>query len=179
MIYKILIYRGKKIIHVESLQSSASSDNLLISSSPKSCQDDNENVRLTIGMLAGIAGMVAMLSPSDVSNRFESYVTPEYRLDYFETVTGYIFVVLSDPREQVVNSEVRADFERLYNLLFVPLVIRNPLFDPKRFSGDLRDSNCDVFLSELRNHFHSLLKSESGTASVAHRQPSIYSPSLI
>lgn len=149
------------MIHYENWSYPRPHTDSLISISPKATGDMNESLRLVVGMLSAISGMVSMLSPGDTGNRFEAYVTPEYRLDYFDTVTGYKFVVLSEPNSNVNKSEVRADFERLYSLLFVPLVIRNPLFDPKKVTGNLRDSHCHVFLDELRSHFHSLLNSQT------------------
>ena len=147
----------------------------------------NQSLRLVVGMLSAISGMVTMLSPGDSGNRFEGYSTPEYRLDFYETVTGYKFVVLSEPNPNVKSSEVRADFERLYSLLFVPLVIRNPLFNPRKLTGNLRDSFCHVFLDELRNHFHSLLNTQTDPvpnipapqAQFGYRQTFTASPSLI
>ena len=146
------------MVHFEEFAQAHDTSTSLISFSPKSGQNKDERLRLVIGMLSAVGGMIGMLSGPESSNQFETYTTSEYRLDYFETVSGYKFVVMSSPNPYVTRTEVRADFDRLYQLLFVPLVIRNPLFDPKRISGDLRDSHCHVFLSELRTHFRSLTK---------------------
>jgi hypothetical protein len=138
MIYSIVIFRDNQIIHHERLAGvSAGSD----------------AERLLLGMLSAVRGIVAMLSSDDSGNRFESLATPEYRLDYYETPTGYSFCVLSSPDASANPAEIRSEFEKLYNLLFIPLVIRNPLFHPRRISGDLRDSCCLAFVAELRNHF--------------------------
>ena len=158
MIYSILIYRGKKVIHYEELVPTGEIRSALIAFSPRAGDSKDQRLRLVMGMISAITGMFSMLSGADFSNRFESFSTPEYRLDYSETISGYKFVVVSSPNPSANRAEVRADFDRLYQLLFVPLVIRNPLFNPRDYSGDLRDSNCQVFLSELRNHFRSLTK---------------------
>ena len=158
MIYSLLIYRGKSIVHYEDFQA-GTDDNALLSFSPK-VQDNNKqhNLRLIMGMIAGVTGMISMLSGPGSTNTFESFTTPEYRLDYYETVSGYKFVVMSPPNPHVDPVDVRADFDRLYSLLFVPLVIRNPLFDPVNPTGDLRHSHCLAFVEELRNHFRSLTR---------------------
>ncbi len=158
MIHSILIFRGKTVIHYEPIGQSISPTAPLLAFSPKSDIKYEHNLHLIMGMISGISGMITMLSGADSTNKFESFTTPEYRLDYYETVTGYKFIVMSTPNPHVNQAEVRADFDRLYQLLFVPLVIRNPLFDPLHPSGELRDACCNSFLEELPNHFRSLLK---------------------
>ena len=134
---------------------SSSPTNDLMAFSPKSIQDSTHTDKLLVGMLSGITGMVSMLSGGETA-KFESLSTPEYRLDFYETRTGYCFVILSHPSSFDVRT-VQRELEKLYTLLFVPLVIRNPLFDPKNLTGDLRDCQCDVFVGELRSQFESLI----------------------
>ena len=153
MILSVIIFRQNKIIHKEVFhnqdKSIVSTD--LMAFSPKSSDESSNSDQLLMGMLSGVTGMVSMLSGGTFS-RFESFSTPEYRLDYYESLTGYTFVVLSSP--SLVESQiVQKELEKLYSLLFVPLVIRNPLFNPTQLTGSLLDSHCDVFISELRNQF--------------------------
>lgn len=122
-------------------------------SSTKSSYGIRETNRFLMGMLSAVSGIVSMLSPGDESNKFETLSTSEYRLDFFESLTGYKFVVLSEPNDSISRFDVRAEFEKLYNLLFVPLVIRNPMFDPNDLVGTLLEAKCDVFIEELRRHF--------------------------
>ena len=122
-------------------------------SSTKSSNGIRETNRFLMGMLSAVSGIVSMLSPGDESNKFETLSTSEYRLDFFESLTGYKFVVLSEPNDSISRFDVRAEFEKLYNLLFVPLVIRNPMFDPNALVGSLLEAKCDVFIEELRRHF--------------------------
>ena len=163
MIFSILIYRNTRILHFEDFGCGAVDDHSLLSLSPKVSNESRESNRFLIGMLSAVGGIVSMLSPGDEANKFEFLTTPEYRLDYFETVTGYKFVVMSEPNHTISRFEVRAEFEKLYNVLFVPLVIRNPLFDPCATSGSLTDSKCNVFIEELRNHFQVFNKQLSGS----------------
>ena len=153
MIYSVLIYRENKIVHFEELYKAGTDSPNLVSLSPKADSESVHNNHLMMGMLSAITGIVSMLSAGDPGNRFETLITPEYRLDYYETLTGYKFVVLSNAGNRASISAVRSEFERLYSLLFVPLVIRNPLFDPKHLTGNLNDSNCHVFIAELKHHF--------------------------
>jgi hypothetical protein len=153
MIYSILIYRDTKIIHFEELNRISLDPHSLVSLSPKANAESTQYNHLMIGMLSAITGIVSMLSSADSNVKFESMLTPEYRLDYYETLTGYKFVVLSNAGNPAPIAAVRSEFERLYSVFFVPLVIRNPLFDPKVLSGNLNDSNCQAFVAELRSHF--------------------------
>jgi len=169
MIYSILIYRDNEMIHHETIIKPTHDSNL-ISLSPKANEKNIHSEKLVIGMLSAVCGIVSMLSPGDASNRFESYTTPEYRLDYYETQTGYRFVVLSDPDTAVSPVEVRGEFEKLYNLLFIPLVIRNPFFHPRSLTGNLRDAHCHAFVDELRNHFQSFSRGISDSPYVSSPQ---------
>lgn len=155
MIYSVIIYRNTKLVHHETLSRTRADDSNLLSFSPKSSNDLDHTYHLIMGMLSAVGGIVGLLSGGSQESRFETLLTAEYRLDYYDTISGYKFVVLSDPLTVLDEAAVRSDFERLYSLFFVPLVIRNPLFDPSRVSGNLNDSSCHVFVSELRNHFQS------------------------
>lgn len=140
MIYSISIFKGRELVHHEPVHY-------------KTAALDTDAKKLLVGMLSAVSGIVAMLSGSEPSAKFEVLTTSEYRIDYHETPTGYKFVVMSDLSLTLTRAEIRGEFDRLYKLLFVPLVVRNPFFKPNILTGDLRDSHCDVFISELRNHF--------------------------
>lgn len=188
MIFLIVIYRGNKIVHQEFFKQSTPPGNGgdLVSFSPKSGVDTTHNEKLLMGMLSAVNGIVAILASGDSSTKLEALSTPEYRLDYFETISGYTFVVLSKP-SSVDTAVVRAEFEKLYNLLFVPLVIRNPLYSPTQSTGSLYDANCQVFVEELRNHFQCLRQplgdeffhSQVGGSVIGPRPSVAYPPSLI
>ncbi len=109
--FSLLIYRGNKILHSESFNRNR----------PEFSGGD----KLTVGMLSAITSVISILSEADAGNRFESLSTPEFRLDMYQTLTGYTFVLLSGPQSE---SKIEL-LERIYSTLFVPLVVRNPLFD--------------------------------------------------
>jgi hypothetical protein len=54
---------------------------------------------------------------------FTSFKTPSYKLHYFETLTGYRFILLSDPS----SDSLRFVLRQLYTGPFVEHVVRNPL----------------------------------------------------
>ena len=148
MIYSIVIFRDNQVIHQETLRKQ----------NEQSSQSAKNSEKLLLGMISAVRGIVSILSGENSGNKFECLCTPEFRLDYFETLTGYSFAVLSEAGISVNPGELRLEFEKLYNLLFIPLVIRNPLFHPRKLSGDLRDSCCFAFVEELRNHFKSFTR---------------------
>jgi hypothetical protein len=163
MIYSIIIYRDNDMIHTEWINRSSEDMSSLPSFSPKSSVKSSHSEKLVVGMLSAICGIVSMLSPDDIGNKFECFITPGYRLDYYETQTRYRFVVISEPDPTISISEVRGEFEKLYNLLFIPLVLRNPLFHPRALTGDLRESHCHAFVDELRTHFQSFSRGFSSS----------------
>lgn len=63
---------------------------------------------------------------------FTSYRTPHYKLHLYETLTGYRFVLLSDPNADSLRFVLR----QLYTGPFVEYVVRNPLVEmDSRTSG--------------------------------------------
>lgn len=56
---------------------------------------------------------------------FTSYKTPQYRLHLYETLTGYKFVLLSDP----FADSLRFVLRQLYTGPFIEFVVRNPLIE--------------------------------------------------
>lgn len=104
----------------------------------------DEEAKLVYGVVLSLRNMVKKLSgrcvvsshligslqsPLMLMNRdeaFTSYRTPQYRLHLYETLTGYRFVLLSDP---AVDS-LRFVLKQIYTGPFVDYVVRNPLVTP-------------------------------------------------
>jgi len=65
---------------------------------------------------------------------FTSYRTSTYKLHLHETVSGYKFVILTDPKAD----SLRPVLQQLYAGPFVEYVVRNPLFkmDSKEYGID-------------------------------------------
>lgn len=53
-----------------------------------------------------------------------SFKTPSYALHLFESPTGYRFVVTSDGSQ----GDLRPSLRHIYSEIFVPYVLRNPLY---------------------------------------------------
>lgn len=71
---------------------------------------------------------------------FTSYRTPHYKLHLYETLTGYRFVLLSDPS----SDSLRFVLRQLYTGPFVEYVVRNPLIEmDSRTTGIDNDLVCD------------------------------------
>lgn len=66
-----------------------------------------------------------MLLPGTLNRdeQFTAYRTSSYRLHLFETVSGYKFVMLTDPK----TDNIRAQLKRMYEGPFLEFVVRNPL----------------------------------------------------
>jgi len=81
----------------------------------------DEEAKLVYGVVLSLRNMVKRLSGRDES--FVSYRTSTYKLHLFETVSGYRFVMLSDPNADSLRFIMRS----IYTGPFLEYVVRNPL----------------------------------------------------
>ncbi|KAI0275551.1 Sybindin-like protein [Russula aff. rugulosa BPL654] len=81
----------------------------------------DEESKLVYGVVLSLRNMVKRLSGRDES--FVSYRTSTYKLHLFETVTGYRFIILSDPNADSLRFVMRS----IYTGPFLEYVVRNPL----------------------------------------------------
>jgi len=81
----------------------------------------DEEAKLVYGVILSLRHMVKRLSGRDES--FVSYLTSTYKLHLFETVSGYRFVMLSDPNAESLRFVMRS----IYTGPFLEYVVRNPL----------------------------------------------------
>jgi len=81
----------------------------------------DEEAKLVYGVVLSLRNMVRRLSGRDES--FVSYRTSTYKLHLFETVSGYRFVMLSDPNADSLRFVMRS----IYTGPFLEYVVRNPL----------------------------------------------------
>jgi hypothetical protein len=101
--------------------------------------------KLLYGMLFSIKSFVAKLSPSDMKEGFTSYKTSKYRLNYYETPTGYKFVLNTDTA--VTHPIVRDLLQNIYGKVFVEYVIKNPMYAiGQPITCELFDSRLDEFV---------------------------------
>mmetsp|Transcript_16938 Transcript_16938/g.39922 ORF Transcript_16938/g.39922 Transcript_16938/m.39922 type:complete len:144 (+) Transcript_16938:87-518(+) len=116
------------------------------------CRDIAEETKYVSGVLITLKSFAQQLGPSN-TQAFLSYTTPQYKLHSFETISGYRFVLTTDPAVPDQQECLR----QIYADIFVEHVIKNPLY---RLGDDL--AKCPVFLSKL----HSFLMTRPFFASV-------------
>ncbi|KXN92460.1 Transport protein particle subunit bet5 [Leucoagaricus sp. SymC.cos] len=81
----------------------------------------DEEAKLVYGVVLSLRNMVKKLSGRDES--FTSYRTSTYKMHLHETVSGYKFVALTDPK----TDSLRFVLRQIYAGPFVEYVVRNPL----------------------------------------------------
>ncbi|KAF5354660.1 hypothetical protein D9756_005333 [Leucocoprinus leucothites] len=92
----------------------------------------DEEAKLVYGVVLSLRNMVKKLSGRDES--FTSYRTSTYKLHLHETVSGYKFIMLTDPK----TDSLRFVLRQIYAGPFVEYVVRNPLvnMDSKEYGID-------------------------------------------
>ncbi|KAF8597500.1 snare-like protein [Ceratobasidium sp. AG-I] len=84
----------------------------------------DEEAKLVYGVLLSLRHMVQKLSGRP-DEAFSSYTTSVYKLHYFETTSGYKFIMLTDPAADALRFILR----QIYTGPFIEHVVRNPLAD--------------------------------------------------
>ncbi|KAJ7462365.1 TRAPP complex subunit bet5 [Mycena galericulata] len=81
----------------------------------------DEEAKLVYGVILSLRNMVKKLSGRD--EQFVNYRTSAYKLHVYESVSGYKFVMLSDPAAESLRFILR----QIYVGPFLEYVVRNPL----------------------------------------------------
>jgi len=81
----------------------------------------DEEAKLVYGVILSLRTIMKTLSKRE--EQFTSYRTSTYKLHLYETLSGYKFVMLTDPRADSVRFVLR----QLYAGPFLEYVVRNPL----------------------------------------------------
>ncbi|CCM03585.1 uncharacterized protein FIBRA_05722 [Fibroporia radiculosa] len=81
----------------------------------------DEEAKLVYGVVLSLRNMVKKLSGKD--EQFVNYRTSAYKLHLYETLSGYKFVMLSDPAVESLRFVLR----QIYSGPFLEYVVRNPL----------------------------------------------------
>ncbi|OCH88858.1 snare-like protein [Obba rivulosa] len=91
------------------------------SQNPSSILTFDEEAKLVYGVVLSLRNMVRKLSGKD--EQFVNYKTSSYKLHLYETLSGYKFVMLSDPNADSLRFVLR----QIYSGPFLEYVVRNPL----------------------------------------------------
>ncbi|PIL36093.1 hypothetical protein GSI_01753 [Ganoderma sinense ZZ0214-1] len=81
----------------------------------------DEEAKLVHGVVLSLRNMIRKLSGKD--EQFVNYQTSTYKLHLFETLSGFKFVMLSDPAADSLRFVLR----QIYAGPFLEYVVRNPL----------------------------------------------------
>ncbi|KAH7910602.1 snare-like protein [Hygrophoropsis aurantiaca] len=81
----------------------------------------DEEAKLVYGVILSLRNMIKKISGRD--EQFVSYRTSAYKLHIYETMSGYKFIMLSDP----ATDGLRFVLRQIYNGPFLEYVVRNPL----------------------------------------------------
>ncbi|GJJ06224.1 hypothetical protein Clacol_000414 [Clathrus columnatus] len=92
----------------------------------------DEEAKLVYGVILSLRHMIKKLSGRE--EHFVAYKTSTYKLHLFETMSGYKFVMLTDPQVDSMRYVLR----QIYTGPFLEYVVRNPLFqmDSKEYGID-------------------------------------------
>ncbi|KAF8515465.1 snare-like protein [Gautieria morchelliformis] len=83
----------------------------------------DEEAKLVYGVILSLRNMVKKLSGRE--EQFVAYQTSAYKLHVYETLSGYKFVMLTDPQAESLRFILR----QIYTGPFIEYVVRNPLAD--------------------------------------------------
>ncbi|KAF7792310.1 hypothetical protein EIP86_003346 [Pleurotus ostreatoroseus] len=83
----------------------------------------DEESKLVYGVVLSLRNMIKKLSGKD--EQFVNYRTSTYKLHLHETLSGYKFVMLSDPN----TDSLRFILRQIYAGPFLEYVVRNPIMD--------------------------------------------------
>jgi len=88
---------------------------------PMSSLPFDEEAKLVYGVMLSLRNMIKKLSGRD--EHFVNYHTSAYKFHLYETLSGYKFVMLSDPAAESLRFVLR----QIYTGPFIEYVVRNPL----------------------------------------------------
>ncbi|XP_075144618.1 blocked early in transport 5 [Haematobia irritans] len=111
----------------------------------KSGLTQEEEAKLTYGMLSSIKSFVSKLSPHDPREGFLYYKTSKYALHYLETPSGLKFVLNTDTNA----TNVKELLQQIYSKIWVEYVVRDPLWTPGTpVTSELFQIKLDEFIKQ-------------------------------
>ncbi|GMK59059.1 hypothetical protein CspeluHIS016_0700740 [Cutaneotrichosporon spelunceum] len=107
----------------------------------------DEESKLVYGVVLSLRNMVKKLSGKD--EQFTSFKTAQYRLHLYETLTGFKFVLLSDPSADSLRFVLR----QIHTGPFMDYVVRNPLVE---MDSRVQGIDNDQFRAAVDRHMRNL-----------------------
>lgn len=105
-----------------------------------------EEFKLMYGMIFSIKSLISRLSIKSAKEGLVGYTASNYKLHYFETPTGYKFVLNTDTSVENIRDVLR----HIYARIFVEYVVRNPLLLPGNpVESDLFTAKLDEYVQNL------------------------------
>ena len=106
----------------------------------------DEEFKLMYGMIFSIKSLLSRLSHKTSREGFLSYSTSKYKLHYFESATGLVFVLNTDTSVGNLSDELW----HLYSKIYVEYVTKNPLLPAgKEIDSELFASNLNSYIQSL------------------------------
>lgn len=106
----------------------------------------DEEFKLMYGMIYSLKSLISRLSITSAKEGLLGYTASNYKLHYFETPTGFKFVMNTD----IGVGDIQEILRHIYAKIFVEYVVRNPLLRP----GDKVDS--ELFATKLDDYVQDL-----------------------
>lgn len=125
---------------------------------------DTESMQLIMGMCYSLRTTLGKLVPSGPTPPVAfSYRTDRYRLAYYETASGWHFVLLtglgassttgsrtpSTATYGGITFSLERALEAFFSTVFLPWVVRNPLLDPQVVDLDAETGSFKIKLTEF------------------------------
>ena len=106
----------------------------------------DEEFKLMYGMIFSIKSLLSRLSHKSSKEGFLSYTTSKYKLHYFESATGFKFVLNTDTSVGSLSDELW----HIYSNIYVEYVVKNPLIQAgEQITSKLFASKLDSYIQSL------------------------------
>lgn len=110
--------------------------------------DPSEERRLMFGMLAATNELMRQFSPRKPNEGLQTLKTNTFTLHYLQTLSGLRFILNTDNDA----GDLRPSLRHIYANLWVELIVKSPLYDPKSASPVA----SPLFDQALENYVRSL-----------------------
>lgn len=106
----------------------------------------DEEFKLMYGMIFSIKSLISRLSVTSAKEGLIGYTASNYKLHYFETPTGFKFVMNTDMSVDNIQDVLR----NIYARIFVEYVVRNPVALPGQpVKSELFIAKLDEYVQNL------------------------------